>query len=296
MVGENEQMRKLIYVSDCKVHDKLKRQYDVFITFVSGENDDVVPDGSYYTLAEFTKYIREVKPYGVGFAFESQDELEYVINLIYDFIGSINLAAKHNKVFDFSPLEKCTELVAIQMYWNTKQERLWDIRKNTKLKSFEIMDYYKVSDLSAFRGSTVEHLSFYGCNGCSSFVSKMHVADFSFLLDMPKLTELSFDIIKDEPSEYYLRILSKLQGLKTFYTPDSFFTFQQFAWLKAKMPNVEKGLDCVLQVSDWYCIIGRRTPKTLDDPAKIERYQKRYDTLVEKYKTRENPPSDDEKD
>ena len=82
-------MRKLIYVSDCKVHDKLKRQYDVFISFVSGENDDVVPDGSYYTLAEFAKYIREVKPYGVGFAFESQDELEYVINLIYDFIWII---------------------------------------------------------------------------------------------------------------------------------------------------------------------------------------------------------------
>ena len=289
-------MRKLIYVSDCKVHDKLKRQYDVFITFVDGENDDVVPGGNYYTPAGFAEYIREIKPYGVGFAFASQDEFEYVIHLICDFVCSINLAAKHNRVFDFSPLEKCTELVAIQMYWNTKQEKLWDVKKNTKLRSFEIMDYYKVSDLSVFRGTTVEYLAFYGCNGCASFVSKMHVDDFGFLLDMPHLTELRFDIIKDEPGEYYLRILSQLQGLKTFYTPDSFFTFQQFAWLKAKLPNVENGLDCVYEYTDLYAIIGRRTPKSLDDPSKTEKYQKRYDALVAKYKTRENPPSDDEKD
>ena len=289
-------MRNLIYVSDCKVHDKLKRKYDVFISFLDGESDAVVPGGNYYTHAEFAEYIREIRPYGVGFAFESQDEFEYVISLICDFVGSINLAAKHNRVFDFSPLEKCTELVAIQMYWNTKQEKLWKIKKNTKLRSFEIMDYYNVSDLSAFRGSNVEHISFLGCNGCSSFVSKMHVDDFSFLLDMPHLTRLRFDIIKDEPSRYYLDILSKLQGLKAFYTPDSFFTFQQFAWLKAKLPNVEKGLECVFEGSDWYSIIGRRTPKSLHDAAKVEKYQKRYDALVAKYQTRENPPSDDEKD
>ena len=289
-------MRKLIYVSDCKVKDRLYRQYDAFITFGNGENDAVMPGGSYYTYEQFADYVRKVKPYGVGFAFESQDEFEYVINLIRDFVGSINLAAKHNRSFDFSPLEKCSELVAIQMYWNTKQETLWDVKKNTKLRSFGIMDYYKVSDLSAFRGSNVEYLSFLGCNGCSSFVSKMHVDDFSFLLDMPRLTQLRFDIVKDEPSEYYLNILSKLQSLKTFYTPDSFFTFQQFAWLKAKLPNVEKGLDCVFSYSDWFSIIGRRTPKSLHDAAKVEKYQNRYDALVEKYTNRENPPSDDEKD
>ena len=120
---------------------------------------------SYYTIVEFADYVKKVKPYGIGFAFDSQDEFDYIINLICDFIGSINLIAKHNKAFDLSLLEKCTELVSIQMYWNTKQEILWDVKKNKKLKTFEIMDYYKVSDLSDFRGSTVEYLAFYGCNG-----------------------------------------------------------------------------------------------------------------------------------
>ena len=289
-------MRKLIYVSDGKTLDRYNRKYEVCISFTDVKDEDILPEGNHYTHEEFAEYIREAKPYAVTFAFEAQDEFEYVINLICDFVGSIHLCAKHNKVFDFSPLEKCTELDAIMMYWNTKQTTLWDVKKNTKLRSFEMTDYYSVSDMSVFRGSSVEMLRFFGCNSCSSFVSKMHVDDFSFVLDMPKLTELRFDIIKDEPSEYYLGILSRLQGLKAFYTPDSFFSFQQFAWLKAKLPNVEKGLDCVFFGSNLYSIIGRRTPKSLDDAAKAEKYQNRYDALVAKYQTRENPPSDDEKD
>ena len=37
------------------------------------------------------------------------------------------------------------------------------------------MDYYNVSDLSAFRGSTVEYLAFYGCNSLESVVIGDHV-------------------------------------------------------------------------------------------------------------------------
>ena len=290
-------MKKLIYVSDDKkLLDRYNRKYEVCISFTDEKNKELFTEGNHYTHEEFAKYIKNLKPYSVIFAFESQDEFEYVINMICDFVGSINLAAKHNKVFDFTPMERCTELEAVMMYWNTKQTTLWDVKKNTKLRSFEITDYYSISDMSVFRGSSVERLCFFGCNGLGSLVSKMHVTDFSFVLDMPKLKELRFDIIKDKPSEYYLSVLSKLQGLKAFYTPDSFFTFQQFAWLKAKLTNVEQGLDCVFSGSNLYSIIGRRTPKALDNLEKVEKYQKRYDALVEKYKTRENPPSDNEKD
>ena len=34
----------------------------------------------------------------------------------------------------------------------------------------------------------------------------------------------------------------------------------------------------------------------LDDVTKAEKYQKRYDSLVQKYESRANPPSDTEKD
>ena len=289
-------MRKLIYVLGGKLFDRYKRKYDIFVTFVDKIGEDVMPGGKYYTHEEFAQHIRSVKPFGIVCSFESQDEFEYVINLICDFVGSINLHTKPNMAFDLTRMESCTELDAVQLYWNTKQSTLWDVKKNTKLRSFEMTDYYQISDMSVFRGSSVEMLCFFGCNGASSFVSKMHLDDLSFILDMPKLTELHFDIIKDEPSQYYLNILAKCQNLETLCTTRNFFTFYQFAWLKAHLPNVKSGLECILDGGHFQSIIGKKTPKYLQDAIKAKAYQNRYDALIEKYKARENPPSDNEKD
>lgn len=290
-------MKPLIYIRKGNIYDRNNRQYDYCLSFA--DVDEVYPEKGELLLprADFEKYILSEKPFGLRIIFNLQEEFEYLIEKIHTFVGSLYIHEKHNRSFDLSSLEKCTELDAVQFYWNTKQERLWDVKKNTKLKSFHITDFYKVTDFSALRGSTIEQLELFGCNGASSFVSKLHIDDLSFILDMPRLRALRLDIIKDESSEYYLKLLAKLTELEVFSTPDSFFTFQQFAWLKAHLPNVKEGLNCVEKYGDdWYGVIGRRTPKTLTDIAKTEKYQKRYDTLIEKYKFRDNPPSDDEKD
>ena len=46
----------------------------------------------------------------------------------------------------------------------------------------------------------------------------------------------------------------------------------------------------------YYSFCGKDNPSDIIDAAKAEKYQKRYDALVAKYQTRENPPTDDEKD
>ena len=290
-------MKPLIYISKGKIYDRNNRQYEYCLSFA--DIDEVCPEKGELLLPydDFEKFILSQKPFGLRIIFNLQEEFEYLIEIIHTFVGSLYIHEKHNKAFDFSPLEKCSELEAVQFYWNTKQETLWDVKKNTKLKSFHITDLYNVTDFTALRGSTIENLELFGCNGASSFVSKLHIDDLSFILDMPKLRVLRLDIIKDEPSEYYLNLLAKLTGLEVFSTPDSFFTFQQFAWLRAHLPNVKEGLNCVEKYGDdWYGIIGRRTPKTLTDITKTEKYQKRYDALVEKYRFRDTPPSDEEKD
>lgn len=290
-------MKPLIYIRKGNIYDRNNRQYDYCLSFA--DVDEVYPekDELLFLHGDFEKFILTEKPFALRIIFNTQEEFEYLIDRIHTFVGSLYIHEKHNRSFDLSSLEKCTELEAVQFYWNTKQESLWDVKKNTKLKSFHITDFYKVTDFSALRGSTIEQLELFGCNGASSFVSKLHVDDLSFILDMPRLRALRLDIIKDEPSEYYLKMFAKLTELELFSTPDSFFTFQQFAWLKAHLPNVKEGLNCVEKYGDdWYGVIGRRTPKTLTDIAKTEKYQKRYDTLIEKYKFHDNPPSDDEKD
>ena len=63
------------------------------------------------------------------------------------------------------------------------------------------------------------------------------------------------------------------------------------------MPQIKQGLDCVFSYGDnLYAIIGKRTPKMLDDIAKTKKYQNRYDLLVKRYQNREDQPHDQEKD
>ena len=294
-------MKPLIYVADGKIRDLRKKRFDVYIRVVdqverqTGQGT-IWPDGVYLTPTEFEAYIRDENPIGVHLAFDTQEEFDYLIDNLCPMVQALYICSKHNRAFDLSPLERCAQLESIELYWNTKQETLWDVKKNTKLKHFELMDYYHVSDFSAFRGSSIENLRLFGSNGCSSFVSKMHVDDLSFILDMPNLRHLWLDIIKDEPSEYYLNLFAKCTDLLTFSTPYSFFTFQQFAWLKAKLPHVNRGLEGVTEVTDFFTVIGKRMPSVLKDKAKADKYQKRYDALVEKYRSREAPPADDEKD
>lgn len=295
-------MKPYIYVSDGKILDRNMRKYDICICFSDNKEDTHKNEGAiwetgfYFTPIEFEKYIHSKQPYGIRLIFNTQEEFEYLIDQIHPFVRSLNIQAKHSMAFDLRLLERCSDLEAVQFYWNTKQEHLWDFTKNTKLKNFEMMDYYSVSDFSALRGSSIEKLGLFGCNSLSSFVSKLHIKDLTFLLDMPHLRELHLDIIKDEGSEYYLKLFARCQNLHTLTNPDSFFTFQQYAWLKAHLPNVTRGLDCASAYGASYSIIGRRMPKSLTECKKVEQYKTRYDALVEKYRFRENPPSDNEKD
>ena len=289
-------MRQYIYVSKGQTCDNNGRKYDLFISFSDSTNDERFRQkGKYYSYDAFEDFVKKKKPQGVSFYFDLQDEFEFVIGLIRDFIASLHLFPKHNAKFDLTALGTCSELTAIQFYWNTKQDSLWDVKKNTKLKDFDMMDYYNVSDFSAFRGSSIESLRLHGCNFLSSFTPKMHIDDFSFIAEMPCLKALRFAIIKDEPSEYYLNILVKCKNLEILRPTDNFFTFHQFAWLKAHMPQVKEGLEGVEHII-YYSVIGKRTPKSLTDASKAEKYQKRYDAFVEKYTDSDTPPSDDEKD
>lgn len=294
-------MKPMIFVADGKIRDLNNRRFDVYIRMVdkiekqTGEGT-IWPKGVYLTPDEFEKYVIKEKPIGVHLAFDTQEELEYLIDKLCPIVEALYICAKYNIAFNFSVLERCRQLESIELYWNTKQETLWDVKKNTKLKHFELMDYYNVSDFSAFRGSSIEDLRLFGCNGCSSFVSKMHIDDLSFILDMPNLRHLRLDIIKDERSEYYLKLFAKCTDLLTLSMQYGFFTFQQYAWLKAHLPNVNSGLEGVTRVTDFFTVIGKRMPKILEDQAKAEKYQQRYDALVEKYRNREVPPADDEKD
>ena len=94
------------------------------------------PDGVYFTPMEFEAYIRDEKPTGVHLAFDTQEEFDYLIDHLCPMVQALYICSKHNRAFDLSPLERCAQLESIELYWNTKQEALWDVKKNKKLKHF----------------------------------------------------------------------------------------------------------------------------------------------------------------
>lgn len=244
-----------------------------------------------FPKAEFEEFFKnkQFKQLLVGFA--DNDDLEYFVPVISYRAQNLSLGFNAYRKFDLSPLENLRGIEAVELNWNLKIDRLWDIKKNPDLKRFEITDYNKVTDFSVFEGSNVEHLELHGCNGLSSFTNKLHVKNISFLTRMPMLKTLRLYIAKDESDETYLKTLASLKNLEELHVDEGFFTFEQFAWLSAHLPDTE-GLDFAwyFESLKTYSIIGRRKPRFLNDETRLEKYRVQYEKLKEKFKDQKEPP------
>ncbi|MBQ7354493.1 MAG: hypothetical protein IJW62_03135 [Clostridia bacterium] len=101
-------MRKLIFIADGQISDRNNSRYDKYISFTNKLGDErFAVKGEYYSREEFAEYVKKIKPQGVVFSFDTQDEFECIIELISGFVTSLYIFAKHNRQFDFTPLEKC---------------------------------------------------------------------------------------------------------------------------------------------------------------------------------------------
>ena len=284
---KSRHLRPLIYITDGRTLDVNDRKFDITVRFCDAKNsidDGAWPSGEYLAPQQLEANLKKLRPAGARIIFEEQAELEYFAAVLSPYVRFLDVVAKHSRAFDLSPIEQFSQLETVQLCWNIKQTSLWDVTKNQKLKILSMTDYYRVADYSCLRGSTIEDLRLYGCNGMSSFVSKLRINDLGFLLEMPMLKSLSLDIVKDESDEYYLEFFSKCKNLTHLDITGSFFSFEQYARLKSRLPNVKTGLDGVVDCDGVYWIIGKGKPKNLSDPEKAEAYRLAYAELVEKYK------------
>jgi hypothetical protein len=119
------------------------------------------------------------------------------------------------------------------------------------------------------------------------------------IFQIKTLKRLSLAIAKTYDIKKTLISLSKLNNLEMLRLQDDAFTFEQFAWLKSKLPNVV-GLDGTKyfeflingEVTGFYSVIGKRKPRQIpkEKHTRAEKYQKEFDTLVKQYTKRKTPP------
>ena len=123
------------------------------------------------------------------------------------------------------------------------------------------------------------------------------IKDFSVFETMPNLESLNLFIKKKKDKSKDLISLSKLENIKEIYLPKNYFFFNQYAWLTSKLPNV-KGIGCYrveydhANEMDGYIINGSRMCWYVRgfEKAKLKRYQKKFDELVQTYKNDTIPP------
>ncbi len=232
--------------------------------------------------------------------FESVKEISEVLSIIKDNVKSLHIF-KCPMLESLSFVENLPRLKTLSIYWNKKTVKLFDASRMVNLRKLHITDCNKLVDFSGLENSNLEYLDLYGCNGLSSFTSKLDVGDLKFLQNMPKLKHLGLEIMKKQEDKVYLKAIAKVKTLESINIGSSFFTFEQFAWLSAQLPNIKEGLEpCTYYISptnkgnkiipevDEYFVIGRH--KTKVKRAKAKKYLDAYNSLREEYKTTPEPP------
>lgn len=145
-------------------------------------------------------------------------------------------------------------------------------------------DCNKIIDFNGLKSSKLKSLQLYGSNGISSFTSKLIIDDLDIIINLKTLEELGLDIVKNKDDSILLDKLSQLTHLKSISLPSNMFTFEQFAWLKSRLKNIE-GLEPYLhyEYNNTYGIVGKRMPQNIKNKIKAEEYKVKFEKLILKY-------------
>ena len=205
----------------------------------------------------------------------SQDQFDEVCRTLHP----QKLRVYHLKAKDLGALEQQVQLETLSLEWNTKATSLWDLSKNTALKSLELTDFSKLSDLSAVAFATgLDDLHISG-----GFTSKIKIDTLQPLSALRNLTTLYLGNMQVATKS--LAPLAKLTNLLKIDISNQFST-EEFAHLSVALPNTESRMfSPYFKVNfggkNMVMITGKGT-KVLDakkDAAQLAQYVLEYKTL-----------------
>lgn len=195
------------------------------------------------------------------------------------------------RITDFTPLEDLPALEVLDIYWNQRSTRLWDLSKNPQLRALALCDFRRVNDLSALADATA--------------LTEMHLGDaiddvstYSTLDPLTGLVGLQrLWLVPKAVADSRIQPLAGLTGLLALRCSMRLFTTEQYAWLRAHLGDHVRSdaLDGVVRMEHSLgerdvMVAGKRKPflNSKTQAARVAKYESAYTDLVATYRADPN--------
>lgn len=187
-------------------------------------------------------------------------------------------------VKDLSILESLGKTVTIVLNWNTKATALWDVSKNTTLRTLEITDFSKIEDLGQL-ALAAQLTSLVIGGGIEKTMKIKSLQPLSKLISLRYLALSNLKVGDDS-----LAPLGGLINLEELEISNQFET-REYALLATKLKNTRCRMfqatnPCRIMGTDgtmlWDTMVtGRRKPFLLaeKDGDKLEKYKRNFELL-----------------
>ena len=213
-----------------------------------------------------------------------QKSFEYFVEKYgetYEFLSFF----KCQLISDFSPLEKLKKLEGVNIYWNIRANTLWDMSQNPKLTYLCLNSTKKITynPIALHTSKNLKQVVFIG-----DMDTPYPMHSLEWMRGMSSLEKVNLHLIKLEDRS--TDILEAMPSLKRFDFPAGMFTTEEIAYMCAKYPHISGRSLRAYNTEDAMLndvrVCGYRKPG-LDLPkgqARLDKYIKEFDALVEKYK------------
>lgn len=267
-----------------KISNKIMTEFAVRATVMilaSDEFDGAKEVRSISEICEIYRNIDTPYPIFIDSYLNADDENTF----FGSFADAENLLLTTSCSFRFLEKQKNLKTICVM---SQNAVKLWDMSKNPRLKTV-VLDCPALCDIDGFVNSSVEKIT------VKSHFSPESVDAFATVENLHTL-KLKYISVKNK--ENALISFSKCKSLEEIVLPRELFTFEQFCWLKSKIPAC-KGLFAEYDFFKdrekgcyAFSVIGSNMPdhELTDSHDGAQKYIDMQSVLVEKYKNQPLPP------
>lgn len=214
----------------------------------------------------------------------NQESLEYFVQhygKTYRYLSFF----KCQLIRDFSPLEDLADLEEMDLYWNIRSDKLWNMAKNTRLHTISIGDAKRMTLKPELlkTAPALERVFFIG-----SMFNNTPMESLDCFAGMPALKQLALFNIRLQDKR--MDALNTLPNLTQFDFDAGMLTTEEIAWIVAKYPQLSGRSLCAYNKEDAFLndvrVCGFRKPG-LDLPQhqkRLDKYVAQFNALVEQYR------------